>query len=287
MQDGMARTPPIRPLACVDGQVVNVATQSDAVRRVLAAIERGRGFTLFTLNLDHLVKLRTDVAFREAYRRAALVTADGGPIVKLARRAGAVLTRTTGADLVEPLCRAAEDAGVPVFLFGSSEASLDGACARLKAQFPRLDVRGCEAPPQGFDPNSPAAAAAGDRIHASGARLCFVALGAPKQEVFADRMAARHDGLGWVCVGAALDFLAGRQRRAPVFFQRVGLEWAWRMLSQPRRLGMRYFRCARLYAELLMTRTSVHGHVVDQPGAPDACRREDARRPVHPVVEAG
>lgn len=256
----------VPPLAMVDGFPVNLATMSDAVTKVIRRVKTGLGFTLFTLNLDHLVKLRADPRFRDAYGRADFVSADGGPIVKLARKQGADLVRTTGADLVLPLCAAAEAEGVPVFLFGSSEQSLDGACRRLKAQFPRLDVRGCESPPQGFDPASPAADAAGKRIAASGARLCFVALGAPKQELFADRMAGRTDGVGWICVGAALDFLTGRQRRAPLAVQRLGLEWAYRCACSPRRLGMRYLRCALLYARLRWAaRASLDRPIVDQP----------------------
>lgn len=251
------------PLARVDGYAVNVSTLPEAVSRILQHARAGLGFTVFTLNLDHLVKLRIDARFRQAYRRADFVTADGGPIVELARRQGARLERTTGADLVVPLCQAAEREGVPVFLFGASDRSLDGARRRLKAQFPRLDVRGCEAPPLGFDPTSPAADEAGARIAASGARLCFVAFGAPKQELFADRMASRTSGVGWVCIGAALDFLAGEQKRAPKLFQRLGLEWAYRCALSPRRLGLRYARCAALYARLSLA--GLHRPVVDQP----------------------
>lgn len=252
-------------LAQVDGYAVNVATLSEAVASAIRHAKAGVGFTFFTLNLDHLVKLRADRRFREAYARADLVSADGGPIVSLARRQGVRLERTTGADLVVPLCEAAEREGVPVFLFGSSETSLDGACRRLHQRFPKLDVRGCEAPPLGFNPFSAEAEAAGDRILATGARLCFVALGAPKQELFADRMAARMDGVGWLCVGAALDFLAGEQRRAPVWIQRLGLEWIHRCAGSPRRLGLRYLRCALLYARLRLSGAALDRPVVDQP----------------------
>jgi exopolysaccharide biosynthesis WecB/TagA/CpsF family protein len=252
------------PLAVVDGWNVNLATQSEAVAQVIRRARTGLAFTLFTLNLDHLVKLRSDPRFRQAYGRADFVSADGGPIVRLARGQGAQLERTTGADLVIPLCQAAEANGVPLFLFGSSEAALEGACRRLKAQFPRLDVRGCESPAFGFDPDSPEADAAGERIVASGARLCFVALGAPKQELFADRMAARMDGVGWICVGAALDFLTGAQKRAPLALQRLGLEWAYRCACQPRRLGLRYLRCAWLYARLRLAGAGLQRPIVDQ-----------------------
>lgn len=247
----LAPVPPLpRTVAVVDGQAVNTATLEDVVRNAVARLQSGRGFTLFTLNLDHLVKRRADARFRAAYARADFVTADGQPVVALARRQGAVLERTTGADMVMPLCAAAEAAGLPVFFFGATETSLELARARLKRWYPRLDVRGCESPAMGFKPDSDAALAAGRRIAASGARICFVALGAPKQELFSDRMARSNDGVGYVCIGAALDFISGEQRRAPLFFQRTGLEWAYRLLSNPLRMWPRYARCALLYARL-------------------------------------
>ncbi|MBV9633271.1 MAG: WecB/TagA/CpsF family glycosyltransferase [Methylobacteriaceae bacterium] len=238
------------PIATVDGQPINLATIDDAVARVIAAAKQAQDFTLFTLNLDHVVKRRHDADFRSAYRRATFVTADGAPIVRLARRQGARLDRTTGADLVLPVCTAAAQHAIPLHLFGSTEESLAKARSRLQSRFPRLDIRGAESPRQKFDPHSEDAAAAGTRIARSGARICLVALGAPKQEVFADRMMARGYGIGYLCVGAALDFISGEQQRAPRALQASGLEWFWRLAANPRRLALRYGRCAGVLADL-------------------------------------
>lgn len=239
-------------IATIDGQKINLATLDETVARCMERARAGRGFTLFTLNLDHLVKRRADAAFRAAYARADLVTADGAPVVRLARRQGARLERTTGADLVDPLCAAAARAGTPVYFYGSSTEALERAARELTARHPGLIVAGLDAPPMGFDPRSPAAERAGAAIAASGARICFLALGAPKQEVLADRLARRHPGVGFVCIGAALDFIAGAQNRAPRFFQNNGLEWLWRLGADPRRLAARYARCAALLADLAL-----------------------------------
>lgn len=237
----------------IDGQFVNVADSAGAVAAVRERAAAGRGFTFFTLNLDHLVKLRAHPGFRAAYRSATLVSADGWPVARLARRGGGggeAVRVTTGADLVAPLCAAAAADGVPVYLFGATEKSLAGAAAALRAASPGLDIRGWHAPAFGFDPLSPQADADADRIAASGARLVFVALGAPKQELFAARAAARHSGLGLVCIGAALDFLSGRQVRAPRPVRAARLEWLWRLAHAPKALGGRYARCAGLLARL-------------------------------------
>ncbi|MEZ5841648.1 MAG: WecB/TagA/CpsF family glycosyltransferase [Hyphomicrobiales bacterium] len=242
-------------LATVEGCAINLATLADARDRLADAAEAGEGFTLFTLNLDHLVKLRTDRSFREAYGRATFVSADGAPVVRLARRQGASLKRTTGADLILPLCEEAAFRRIPVFLFGSTPESLAGTAEELRRRYPGIIIAGMESPAQGFDPESPEADAVIDRIADSGARLCFVALGAPKQEIFSDRAAARRGGVGYLCIGAALDFISGHQVRAPRLMQATGFEWLWRLLTNPRRMADRYARCALLYAEVALSST--------------------------------
>ena len=88
------------------------------------------------------------------------------------------------------------------------------------------------------------------RIRASGARLCLVALGAPKQELLADALAAHCPSVGFLCIGAALGFIAGHPRRAPLWMRRSGLEWLWRLAAEPHRLAARYAACA--YAFVLL-----------------------------------
>ncbi len=244
--------PTYRELARIDGQMINIATLDDAVAAAMARCRDGQGFRLFTLNLDHLVKLREDAGFRAAYAAADFVTADGAPVALLARRQSPGITRTTGADLVVPLCEAAAYAGIPIALYGSDMATLEKSGSELLARFPGLVIAHCEAPPQGFDPTSPLAEEAAARIVASGARLVFVALGAPKQELFAAHMAGLTPGLGFVCIGAALDFIAGTQKRAPVVFQKTGLEWLWRLGTNPSRMARRYAACAMVLASLIL-----------------------------------
>ena len=240
-------------MAEVDGWSVNVPTLPAAIDSVIEAASARDGFTCFTLNLDHLVKLRTDAAFQRAYRAARFVTADGEPVARIARRQWPTVRRTTGADMFLPLCQAAADHGLPVYLFGTSPDVLETTKARLaELTGGRLEIAGAEAPPYGFDPAGKEAQACMDRIAASGARLCFVLLGAPKQEVFSAAAVERGVACGFVCLGASADFIAGHQVRAPRAMQSAGLEWAWRLASNPRRLGLRYARCAMLLARIEM-----------------------------------
>jgi exopolysaccharide biosynthesis WecB/TagA/CpsF family protein len=231
------------PSLTVDGIAINVLSLPHAVTSIVSAARVGDNFSVCTLNLDHVVQLQQRADFRAAYRRARFVTADGFPIVVLGRLLGTPIERTTGADLVEPICQEARRNGLPVFFLGSNKSTLATTAKRLSRRFKGLQVAGYFAPGSEFNPYSKEADFAIDSIRASGARVCFVALGAPRQELFAARSLDELDGTGMLCIGAALDFIAGTQTRAPSITQKVGLEWAWRMLREPRRLGPRYARC--------------------------------------------
>ena len=202
-----------------------------------------RGFALATLNLDHLVKLRSDTAFDRAYRAHSHVTADGNPIVWLSRLAGRPVTLIPGSDLIGPVTRLAARTGTTVALFGATEAALEAAGDALVQAAPGLRIVARIAPPMGFDPTGPAADEAIARLGASGAGLCLLALGAPKQEIFAAHAAARLPQTGFMSIGAGLDFLAGTQTRAPAWMRRLAVEWVWRLAGSPRRMAGRYARC--------------------------------------------
>lgn len=241
----------------IEGIRINLPTQAAAVHAAISRAERGEGFSLFTLNLDHLVKLRASPAFRQAYASAGLISADGAPIVWLARRQGAELERTTGADLVEPLMAEAAARGLPVYVVGPGPDAQAQGLAKLRAEYPGLIVAGAETPrvpgdDNGLDEAFDVAALA-HRINASGARLCLLCLGAPKQELLAESLRRRCPSVGFLGVGAALDFIAGEVSRAPRWMQVTGLEWTWRLIRQPRRLGLRYARCAWLFVGLALT----------------------------------
>lgn len=223
---------------------VNCADRPALFEAVRDRFRSGRGFSLATLNLDHLVKLRRQPAFRRAYAKQDFVVADGNPVVWLSRLAGRPVSLVAGADLVEPLARIAAEEGVRVAFVGATEQTLARAGAALAARLPGLVIAARIAPAHGFDPEGEEAGRVIEALRASGARLVLVALGAPKQEVFAARAAAALPGIGFASIGAGLDFLAGSQRRAPLWMRRIALEWLWRMGSEPRRLAGRYLGCA-------------------------------------------
>ncbi len=235
----------------IGGQPVNVRDPRHAVKSIIERLSHPSSFLVCTLNLDHLVKLGKHTKLRQAYARAEIITPDGFPIVTLGHLRGVHLERTTGSDLIEPLCAIAAKRRLPIFLMGSTFTVLSKSARRLTTSYPDLEIAGVYAPSQSFAVQSAEADEAIDLIRKSGARLCFLAFGAPLQELFGVRAMDEIYGVAFLPIGAGLDFLAGAQVRCPPTLQKMNLEWAWRLTRDPRRLWLRYFRCAVLFAMLL------------------------------------
>jgi len=246
---------------------VNMLTMRGTLAALVARARANQGFTLFTVNLDHIVKLNQNHSFREAYQRASHVTADGCPIVWLARgkdrrrvaRPGARdrrqsngLERTTGADLLEPMCREAAKHGLPLYFIGPSPDSQKAGLEILKRKYPQLIVAGAETPQVGPDVDAATVEPIAERLATTKARVCIVSLGAPKQELLADRLHRACPDVGFLCVGAALDFISGHAVRAPKWVRRIGMEWFWRMASDPKRLVGRYVGCGLTFFQLCL-----------------------------------
>ncbi len=225
---------------------VNLPDRAAALAAVSARLAAGQGFALATINLDHLVKLRRDAAFRAAYAAQDLVVADGNPVVWLSRLARRPVALVPGSDLVLPLAGCAAAAGRPVALVGAAEAALAGAAARIAAEVPGARIAWRHAPPMGFDPEDEGARKVLAEVAALGPCLCLLALGAPRQERLAALGRRLAPQAGFVSVGAGVEFLSGHQRRAPEWVRRIAMEWLWRMLSAPRRLVPRYAACAAI-----------------------------------------
>jgi len=225
---------------------VNIPDRAALLAAVAARLVAGQGFALATINLDHLVKLRRSASFRAGYAAQDMVVADGNPIVWLSRLARRPVHLVPGSDLVMPLAAEAARAGVPVALVGSTKPALQAAAAALRRAVPGLDVALCVAPPMGFDVDGAEAARLLSDLADRKIGLCFLALGAPKQEMLAARGRQLAPCVGFASVGAGLDFLAGAQVRAPVWVRKLSLEWLWRTLQSPGRMIPRYAACAAL-----------------------------------------
>lgn len=225
---------------------VNMPNRERLIAALRERLTAGQGFALATINLDHLVKLQRSEAFRRAYAAHDLICADGNPIVWLSRLAGKPLELVTGSDMVLPMVELAAGCGRNLALIGSTEATLQAAAAEMMQLIPDLTIAVIHAPAMGFDPQGVAAQALLAELAARDVGLCLIALGAPKQELFAALGREIAPTVGFAGIGAGLDFIARSQTRAPAWVRAIAMEWLWRALSSPRRLIPRYAACAAI-----------------------------------------
>jgi exopolysaccharide biosynthesis WecB/TagA/CpsF family protein len=219
---------------------VGVTTYDEAVTVILRAAEEGTPGVVACRAVHAVVTASCDPALRDKVNSFDLVTPDGQPVrwaVNLLHRAG-LRERVYGPELMLRLCRGAAQRGIPIYLYGGSPAVLEKLRDNLLRLFPGLPIAGAESPPfRALTPEEDDAVV--ERINGSGARLVFIGLGCPKQDLFAyqHRSRIRAVQLG---VGAAFDFHAGVKKMAPGWMQRHGLEWLDRLSQEPGRLWRRY-----------------------------------------------
>jgi len=225
---------------------IHVARMEDAVAEVYSWIAGRDGGCRYvvTPNVDHAVMFQHHANMQRAYSGAGLVLADGQPVVTASRLLKKPLPeRVTGADLTPAIFAAAEDylqQPLRVFLLGAAEGVGAKAAENIKATHPGVEIAGVYSPPMGFERDENE----NDRILAmiadASPDVLVVGLGAPKQEIWVHRNQDRLNCRAALCVGATIDFLAGAFPRAPVWMQKCGMEWFYRMCSDPGRLVKRY-----------------------------------------------
>jgi N-acetylglucosaminyldiphosphoundecaprenol N-acetyl-beta-D-mannosaminyltransferase len=219
---------------------VTVGDYSSCVRAVIGAAQERTPFAVTALAVHGLVTASLDKAHAYRLRQFALVTPDGQPVRWALRFLhGKILRdRVYGPKLTLLTCQAAAEAGIPIYLYGSTEAVVRRLAASLQQRFPSLIVAAYE-PSKFRRTTAEEKAALVHRIVASGARIVFVGLGCPRQEVFAFEY---HQELSMpvLAVGAAFDYHSGLLREPPEWMQAAGLQWLYRLAQEPRRLFWRY-----------------------------------------------
>jgi exopolysaccharide biosynthesis WecB/TagA/CpsF family protein len=217
----------------------------EGVARNILAETHGRFKYIVTPNVHHIVRLHEDpTTIRPLYERAWRVFCDSRVLSRLAWFSGRRLPVITGSDLTAALVAHAAKQHLTIAVIGPTPA----AGAALRNRYPGLNVV-VHTLPMGFIKLEPEVRNCVDFVIKTQAPLVFLAVGMPQQEILAchiaDHPLARGIGL---CIGASIDFLTGKQRRAPVWVQKAGLEWLHRLLSDPRRLAARYLiECPRIF----------------------------------------
>jgi N-acetylglucosaminyldiphosphoundecaprenol N-acetyl-beta-D-mannosaminyltransferase len=220
-----------------------------AIERVEVFVRDGGFHQGCGVNVDQLVKMDRDPAFRSLVARCQLVTADGMPVVWASRALGRPLpARVPAIDLADELLAVAARRGWAVYLLGARSEVLDRAIRRYRRRDPDLRIVGHH---HGyFDDDREAAIAA--EIRAAGPQLLFIGISSPKKERFVERQRRALRDVPFVLgVGGAFDIAAGATRRAPPWLARAGLEWTVRLAQEPRRLTRRYLIDDLRFARLL------------------------------------
>lgn len=237
-----------RKMATVDatvelmGMPLTAVRGEDVVNRLFADLAVGRGGWLVTVNLDILRRHHRDPSARALYAEADLRVADGMPLVWASRvqRPDGLPERVAGATLATTLAERAATEGRSLYLLGGAPGAATGAATALRARHPALRIAGASSPRIGTPPTSAQVQSLADELCETPPDLLLVGLGSPKQEHLIRALRPLLPATWMIGVGVTFSFMAGQVRRAPVWAQRAGLEWAHRMAQEPRRLARRY-----------------------------------------------
>jgi N-acetylglucosaminyldiphosphoundecaprenol N-acetyl-beta-D-mannosaminyltransferase len=224
------------------GVPVHAVTIEESVGTIAAWIEAGEKSYVCVTGVHGVMESQRDDAVRDAHRRAGLVVPDGMPLVWCAHYAGATKTgHVRGADLTAKVLAEAERQGWRNYFYGSTDEVLTALQSRLVEMYPNLLIAGSKSPP--YRPLTPEERQSYvDAINDARPDIVWVGLSTPKQELW---MASNRDALhasALIGVGAAFDFHAGLKPEAPTWVRDSGLEWAYRLFREPKRLARRYLK---------------------------------------------
>lgn len=220
--------------------VLDLPRAVEAVQTVIGE-RKGTGCAGYVCvrDVNGIIECQRDPDLKRIHAEASLVTPDGMPVVWWGRRKGHDVGRVYGPDLMTAICTRSPELGLKHFLYGGGEGLAHELASALKRRFPGIDIAGTYTPP--FRPLSEEERAEVVRlIDESDADIVWVGLSSPKQERFMAEMAPGLQCGVMIGVGAAFDFLAGKKPQAPRVIQRSGLEWLFRLATEPRRLWRRY-----------------------------------------------
>jgi len=221
-------------------QIDNVTIQ-EAIEYIDGLAQDRRPSFVVTPNVDHIVRYNKDIEFAEIYKKAHLVVADGMPLIWGAKFLGTPLkAKVSGSDLFPEACQLFEKNTRKIFFLGGRPKAAEGAKLKLLGKFPKLRIVGCYCPPIGFEKDAVELKKISQMIMDAGPDILFVGLGSPKQEKWIyDNYLSLNVPVS-IGIGVTFEFIAGMVQRAPVWMQKVGFEWFWRLMMEPGRLWKRY-----------------------------------------------
>lgn len=223
------------------GVTIDIVDMQQAIERLLELGQSPQTHIVVTPNVDHMIMVQRDAEFMDVYRRASLVVADGQPVVWASRFLKKPLPeRVPGSDLMPLSVVEAARRGLRYYFLGGPPGDGQRAAEILAERAGADGLCGIDCPPMGFEKDATYMRGLVERINAARPHILYVALGSPKGEKLLGRLQAEIHGGAMISVGATFSFVAGTIKRAPKVFQKLGMEWLWRLLLEPRRLWRRY-----------------------------------------------
>lgn len=220
---------------------VDNLTMEETLLAIDDLIRQNKNAYVVTPNVDHIVKLETNENLKASYADADLILTDGKPLVwasKLYRTP--IKEKISGSDLFPKLCEYAAKNHYTMFFLGAKDGVAVKAAEKLRMQYPGLEIVGCYSPAIGFEKNPEEIKKIAGMLHQAKPHILILALGCPKQELFAHKFRKILQVPVSLCLGASLDFAAGNVKRAPRWMANAGLEWLYRIYQEPKRMFKRY-----------------------------------------------
>lgn len=235
------------------GIKIHNVTWEEVDNEICRLVDSGVPSFIVTPNVDHLVRLQTDQKFRDIYRKASLILADGMPLIWAGRFLNTPINeKISGSDLVPRLAGMAAQKGYRLFFLGGREGAATQAAKNLQREFPQLEICGCYSPPMGFEKDADETRKIIGMIQETAPHILLVGLGSPKQENWINEYYQTINVPVSIGIGVTFEFIAGMVKRAPGWMQKCGLEWFWRLSMEPRRLWRRYLNNCLLFFPLLI-----------------------------------
>jgi N-acetylglucosaminyldiphosphoundecaprenol N-acetyl-beta-D-mannosaminyltransferase len=223
------------------GMPIHSITKKQTVDYLVSCSRESIGGWVVTPNLDILRRYTKSISFRNLLASSTLNVPDGVPLVWASRVKGLPLPeRVNGTDLMVDLCEAAAKSGQSVFFLGGNPGSAEMAAAVLERNFHDLEVAGCHCPDFGFENEIENIEEIAEIIATANPDFVFVGLGSPKQDVLINMLRLKLPNVWWLGVGISFSFIGGELSRAPNWAKKSGLEWLYRLVSEPKRLFKRY-----------------------------------------------
>lgn len=217
-------------------------SMEESVDYIDKLVQRNTSSYVVTPNVDHIVKLENDVEFSKVYNNADLILTDGMPLIWISKLLKTpIKEKVSGSDLFPKVCELACKKNYSVFLLGAAEGVALKAAENLRSKYKNLNIVGTFSPSYGFEKNDDEVEKIIKIVNKAKPDILAVGLGAPKQEKFIYKYKEKLNVPVSLAIGASIDFEAGNIERAPVWMQKIGLEWFYRFLKEPKRMFKRYF----------------------------------------------